>query len=104
MSVPAPGQPLTPPETPSPDAPLPDALTGHWVDTRAPRRLRPFLKLARIERPVGWQLLLLPCWWAAGLAAIASGSPFPNPWHCLLFLIGALHAGTGAVAFGLLVW
>ncbi|WP_439493960.1 4-hydroxybenzoate octaprenyltransferase [Bosea sp. (in: a-proteobacteria)] len=90
MSVPAPGQPLTPPETPSPDAPLPDALTGHWVDTRAPRRLRPFLKLARIERPIGWQLLLLPCWWAAGLAAIASGSPFPNPWHCLLFLIGAV--------------
>ena len=90
MSVPAPGQPLTPPETPSTDAPLPDALTGHWVDTRAPRRLRPFLKLARIERPIGWQLLLLPCWWAAGLAAIASGSPFPNPWHCLLFLIGAV--------------
>ena len=36
------------------DAPLPDALKGHWVDTRAPRRLRPYLKLARIERPIGW--------------------------------------------------
>ena len=55
------------------DAPLPDAMRGHWVDTRAPRRLRPFLKLARIERPIGWWLLLLPCWWAAGLAAIAAG-------------------------------
>lgn len=72
------------------DAPLPDALTGHWVDTRAPLRLRPYLKLARIERPIGWWLLLLPCWWAAGLAAIAAGSAFPNPWHCLLFLIGAV--------------
>lgn len=72
------------------DAPLPDALTGHWVDTRAPRGLRPYLKLARIERPIGWQLLLLPCWWAAGLAAIAGGQPFPNIWHCLLFLLGAI--------------
>jgi len=72
------------------DVPLPDALTGHWVDTRAPRRFRPYLKLARIERPIGWQLLLLPCWWSAGLAAIADRQAFPNPWHCLLFLIGAV--------------
>lgn len=78
------------PSAPAPDAPLPDALRGHWVDTKAPRRARPFLKLARIERPIGWQLLLLPCWWSAGLAAIAAGAPFPNPWHCLLFLIGAI--------------
>jgi 4-hydroxybenzoate polyprenyltransferase len=72
------------------DAPLPDALKGHWVDARAPLALRPYLKLARIERPIGWWLLLLPCWWAAGLAAIAAGKPFPDPWHCLLFLIGAV--------------
>jgi 4-hydroxybenzoate polyprenyltransferase len=72
------------------DAPLPDALKGHWVDTRAPRAWRPFLKLARIERPIGWWLLLLPCWWAAGLAAIHAGKPYPDPWHCLLFLIGAI--------------
>jgi 4-hydroxybenzoate polyprenyltransferase len=75
---------------PASDAPLPDALSGHWVDTRAPRRLRPYLKLARIERPIGWQLLLLPCWWSAGLVAISTGQPFPNLWHCLLFLIGAI--------------
>lgn len=78
------------PDAPVPDAPLPDALAGHWVDTRAPRRLRPYLKLARIERPIGWQLLVLPCWWAASLAAIADQRAFPNIWHCLLFLIGAV--------------
>jgi len=72
------------------DAPLPDALSGHWVDRRAPRGIRPYLKLARIDRPIGWWLLLLPCWWAAGLAAIAGGKPFPDIWHCLLFLIGAI--------------
>ncbi|MGO4172197.1 4-hydroxybenzoate octaprenyltransferase [Bosea sp. TAF32] len=72
------------------DTALPDALKGHWVDTRAPRATRPYLKLARMERPIGWWLLLLPCWWAAGLAAIAAGRPYPDPWHCLLFLIGAI--------------
>ncbi|HEV7337962.1 MAG TPA: 4-hydroxybenzoate octaprenyltransferase [Bosea sp. (in: a-proteobacteria)] len=72
------------------DVPLPDAMRGHWVDTRAPRQLRPYLKLARIERPIGWWLLLLPCWWAAGLAAIAADLPYPNPWHVQLFLIGAI--------------
>jgi len=77
-------------EAPNTDAPLPDALSGHWVDRRAPRGIRPYLKLARIERPIGWWLLLLPCWWAAGLAAIAGGKPFPDIWHCLLFLIGAI--------------
>ncbi len=72
------------------DAPLPDALTDHWADTRAPRVFRPFLKLARIERPIGWWLLPLPCWWAAGLAAIAAGRLYPDPRHVLLFLIGAI--------------
>ncbi|MCO5092318.1 4-hydroxybenzoate octaprenyltransferase [Bosea sp. (in: a-proteobacteria)] len=82
--------------TPGRDAPLPDAITGHWVDRRAPRAIRPFLKLARIERPIGWWLLLLPCWWAAGLAAIAAGQPYPDPWHCLIFLVGAvLMRGAG---------
>lgn len=77
--------------TPAPnDVPLPDALTGHWVDTRAPLATRPYLKLARMERPIGWWLLVLPCWWAAGLAAIASQAATPNLWHCVLFLAGAV--------------
>ena len=69
---------------------LPDAVTGHWVDRSAPRALRPYLRLARIERPIGWWLLLLPCWWSAALAAIASDAILPDPVHCLLFLIGAI--------------
>lgn len=79
-------------QAPSPaGAPLPDApVSGHWVDLIAPRPLRPYLKLARIDRPIGWWLLLLPCWWSAGLAAIAAGRPFPDPWHLALFLIGAV--------------
>jgi 4-hydroxybenzoate polyprenyltransferase len=69
---------------------LPDAVRGHWADRWAPVGLRPYLRLARIERPIGWWLLLLPCWWSAALAAIHGGQPWPNPVHCLLFLIGAV--------------
>jgi 4-hydroxybenzoate polyprenyltransferase len=69
---------------------LPDAVRGHWADRWAPIGLRPYLRLARIERPIGWWLLLLPCWWSAALASLAAGRPWPDPWHCFLFLIGAI--------------
>jgi len=62
---------------------------GNWVDRIAPAATRPYLRLARFDRPIGAWLLLLPCWWSAGLAAIKSGSAFPNPWHLLLFFAGA---------------
>ncbi|GIK81651.1 MAG: 4-hydroxybenzoate octaprenyltransferase [Pseudorhodoplanes sp.] len=63
--------------------------TGNWVDTLAPSWSRPYLRLARLDRPIGSWLLLMPCWWSAGLAAIAAGAPWPNPWHVALFFIGA---------------
>jgi 4-hydroxybenzoate polyprenyltransferase len=63
--------------------------TGNWVDTRAPAWFRPYLRLARADRPIGGWLLLMPCWWSAGLAAIGAGHPYPNPWHVALFFIGA---------------
>ncbi len=69
---------------------LPDAVRGHWADRLAPVGLRPYLRLARIERPIGWWLLLLPCWWSAALAALAAGRPWADPFHCVLFLIGAV--------------
>jgi len=72
------------------DRSVPDAVARHWVDRHAPLKLRPYLRLARIERPIGWWLLLLPCWWSAALAAIAAGKPYPDPLHCLLFWIGAV--------------
>ncbi|AWN48141.1 4-hydroxybenzoate octaprenyltransferase [Methylobacterium terrae] len=76
--------------TPAPDRPVADAVTGHWVDRHAPEAVRPYLRLARIERPIGWWLLLLPCWWSAALAATAVGRPGPSLWHLALFLIGAV--------------
>jgi 4-hydroxybenzoate polyprenyltransferase len=63
--------------------------TGNWVDTLAPPFARPYLRLARADRPIGAWLLLMPCWWSAGLSAVAAGHPYPNPWHVLLFFVGA---------------
>lgn len=72
-----------------------DAPTGNWVDRYAPAGARPFLQLARADRPIGGWLLMWPCWWSAALAAIAGGVPYPNPWHLALFLMGA-HVMRGA--------
>jgi 4-hydroxybenzoate polyprenyltransferase len=63
--------------------------TGNWVDGVAPDWLRPYLRLARLDRPIGSWLLLLPCWWSSGLAAVHAREAFPNPWHTVLFFIGA---------------
>ena len=63
--------------------------TGNWVDTLAPQWLRPYLRLARLDRPIGSWLLLLPCWWSAALAAVAAHRLGPSPWHIAVFFIGA---------------
>jgi 4-hydroxybenzoate polyprenyltransferase len=63
--------------------------TGNFVDRIAPLWTRPYLRLARLDRPIGSWLLLMPCWWSAGLAAIAARESWPDPWHVLLFFIGA---------------
>jgi 4-hydroxybenzoate polyprenyltransferase len=63
--------------------------TGNWVDTRAPRWLRPYLRLARLDRPIGSWLLLIPCWWSAALAAVAAHAWAPSLSHIVLFFIGA---------------
>jgi 4-hydroxybenzoate polyprenyltransferase len=62
---------------------------GNWVDGRAPGWAKPYLRLARLDRPIGSWLLLIPCWWSAGLAAIAGHARMPNVWHLVLFFIGA---------------
>jgi 4-hydroxybenzoate polyprenyltransferase len=62
--------------------------TGNWVDGSAPAVTRPYLRLARLDRPIGSWLLLMPCWWSAGLAGMASGH-LPSLAHIALFFAGA---------------
>jgi len=63
--------------------------TGNWVDTLAPSWSRPYLRLARLDRPIGSWLLLLPCWWSSALAAVAAHAVAPRMTHLILFFIGA---------------
>jgi len=62
--------------------------TGNWVDSFAPAYSRPYLRLARLDRPIGSWLLLMPCWWSVGLAGMHEDH-FPSVWHIILFFIGA---------------
>ncbi len=46
-----------------------DVPPGTWIDRLAPAGIRPYLRLARIDRPIGTWLLLFPCWWSIALAS-----------------------------------
>ena len=74
-----------------------DAVTGNWVDTLAPVRARPYLRLSRADRPIGTWLLLLPCWWGLMLAILHTGTAtLYDAWIALGCAIGAfLMRGAG---------
>lgn len=62
-----------------------DIPTESWIDRLAPAPVRPYLRLARVDRPIGTWLLLFPCWW--GLALASEG--WPDPLFVVLFVIGS---------------
>lgn len=66
-----------------------DAQPRNWVDALAPSAVKPYLKLARFDRPIGAWLLLFPTWWSQALAERSLGRPWPDLWLVLLFLVGA---------------
>jgi 4-hydroxybenzoate polyprenyltransferase len=72
------------------DGAVADAQSGNWVDRYAPEWLKPYARLARWDRPIGFWLLFWPCGFGIGLAAIA----FPQngyDWRGLvLMFIGAI--------------
>ncbi len=68
---------------------LPDARPASLVLRLTPDFALPFVQLARLDRPIGWQLLLAPCWQATALAGLALHRG-PSPWHLLLFFVGAI--------------
>lgn len=63
--------------------------TGNWVDSLAPQWARPYLRLSRLDRPIGSWLLLMPCWWSAALATGMAGDVRQLPLLAVLFFIGA---------------
>ncbi len=72
-----------------------DAPSNNWVYRILPRPAWPFAQLARWDRPIGWQLLMWPCFWSAALAANAAQnlgdfSAGTFIWHLILFFIGSV--------------
>lgn len=61
-----------------------DIPAGNWID-RLPGQVSPYLRLARIDRPIGIWLLMYPCWWGTALATRG----WPDPWFLILFALGA---------------
>jgi 4-hydroxybenzoate polyprenyltransferase len=67
-----------------------DARPQNWIERFAPSALLPYAQLARLDRPIGWWLLLLPCWWSLVLAQISVGGGLPKLWYAFLLLLGAI--------------
>jgi 4-hydroxybenzoate polyprenyltransferase len=73
-----------------------DAEPSNWVDSYAPARFRPYLRLSRMDRPTPTSLLLLPCWWGVLLAAAADQPRLFELWIIVGCTIGSfLMRGAG---------
>ena len=83
-----------------------DAPSDNWVYRILPVAIWPYAQLARWDRPIGWQLLLWPCWWSLALAinvSLAANNNDPDPLigpPIILFSFGVFVALflTGAIA------
>lgn len=66
---------------------------------KLPLSLRPYALLMRLDRPVGWWLLLLPAWWAMSMAAGGVTGLLGWDWYLvILFFFGAvIMRGAGCV-------
>jgi len=69
-----------------------DIRTGDWIERWVPSAVRPYLRLARLDRPIGTWLLLIPCWWGLALAAVSTGGVtfWQSLGYGVLFAIGSL--------------
>ena len=63
-----------------------DIATDGWL-SRVPKSLQPYCIIARLDRPIGWWLLLLPSWWAI---LIHHNNLFETLRLMGLFMIGAI--------------
>jgi 4-hydroxybenzoate polyprenyltransferase len=73
-----------------------DAPPDNWLDRHAPQWIKPYGRLARWDRPIGFWLLFWPCAWGLGLAAIADPLRGFDWWAMVLMFVGAvLMRGAG---------
>ncbi|MCZ6764793.1 MAG: 4-hydroxybenzoate octaprenyltransferase [Alphaproteobacteria bacterium] len=75
-----------------------DIVADHWAARILPRAAQPYLELARIDRPIGTWLLLLPGWWALAMSAPAGATTGMVLYYFALFGVGAVvMRGAGCV-------
>ncbi|MFN3503684.1 MAG: UbiA family prenyltransferase, partial [Allorhizobium sp.] len=72
-----------------------DAPSDNFVYRILPRWLWPHAQLARWDRPIGWQLLMWPCFWSSALAANALAAEGRLGlglfvFHLFLFFVGSV--------------
>ena len=73
-----------------------DALKGSWVHRFLPESLWPYAQLARWERPIGWWLLMWPCWWSAAMAvgleiSLTRANPDPLIGESIILIAFAIY-------------
>jgi len=77
--------------TDTPPGTVADAQTNNWVDRYAPDWLKPYARLARWDRPIGFWLLFWPCVWGLALAATNNNPALGfDWWGAVLMLVGAI--------------
>jgi 4-hydroxybenzoate polyprenyltransferase len=80
------GEPSNPPRV----GPVADAPAGNWVDRYAPDWLKPYARLARWDRPIGFWLLFWPCAFGLALASVAKPGNGFDFYALVLMFVGAI--------------
>ncbi len=75
-----------------------DINTESWV-SKLPEHVQPYAILMRLDRPIGWWLLVLPAWWGIMLGANGVQGMYGSDWLLMItFLFGAIvMRGAGCV-------
>ena len=75
-----------------------DIKTEGWI-SRLPQDWQSYAVLMRLDRPIGWWLLLLPGWWGIVLGANGVTGMYASDVRLMIyFLIGAiLMRGAGCI-------
>ncbi|MEM8833156.1 MAG: 4-hydroxybenzoate octaprenyltransferase [Pseudomonadota bacterium] len=75
-----------------------DIKSEGWV-AKLPKAIQPYALLMRLDRPVGWWLLLIPSWWGIALGQYHAPQPREEIFLLgLLFFVGAiLMRGAGCI-------
>lgn len=75
-----------------------DIKSEGWI-SKIPENWKPYAILMRLDRPIGWWLLLLPAWWGIMLGSHGVNGMYSSDWRLMVyFLIGAiLMRGAGCI-------